>query len=124
MMDKWKKAVDNHKVFGAVLTDLSKEFECICHDLLLAKLNVNGLSLPALKLITDYLQNGKQRTKIGSIYSYLKYTISGVPQASILGPLLFNIFYVTFFLKMKIIILEITLMIPPDTLLVALQQKC
>ena len=124
MMDKWKKAVDNHKVFGAVLTDLSKEFECICHDLLLAKLNVNGLSLPALKLITDYLQNGKQRTKIGSIYSYLKYIISGVPQASILGPLLFNIFYVTFFLKMKIIILEITLMIPPDTLLVALQQKC
>ena len=124
MMDKWKKAVDNHKVFGAVLTDLSKEFECICHDLLLAKLNVNGLSLPALKLITDYLQNGKQRTKIGSIYSYLKCIISGVPQASILGPLLFNIFYVTFFLKMKIIILEITLMIPPDTLLVALQQKC
>ena len=124
MMDKWKKAVDNHKVFGAVLTDLSKEFECICHDLLLAKLNVNGLSLPALKLITDYLQNGKQRTKIGSIYSYLKYIISGVPQASILGPLLFNIFYVTFFLKMKIIILEITLIIPPDTLLVALQQKC
>ena len=124
MVDKRKKAVDNHKVFGAVLTDLSKEFECICHDLLLAKLNVNGLSLPALKLITDYLQNGKQRTKIGSIYSYLKYIISGVPQASILGPLLFNIFYVTFFLKMKIIILEITLMIPPDTLLVALQQKC
>ena len=124
MMDKWKKAVDNHKVFGAVLTDLSKEFECICHDLLLAKLNVNGLSLPALKLITDYLQNGKQRTKIGSVYSYLKYIISGVPQASILGPLLFNIFYVTFFLKMKIIILEITLIIPPDTLLVALQQKC
>ena len=124
MMDKWKKAVDNHKVFGAVLTDLSKEFECICHDLLLAKPNVNGLSLPALKLITDYLQNGKQRTKIGSIYSYLNYIISGVPQASILGPLLFNILYVTFFLKMKIIILEITLMIPPHTLLVALQQKC
>ena len=52
MIDKWKKAVDNHKVFGAVLTDLSKAFDCICHDLLIAKLNAYGLSLPALKLIT------------------------------------------------------------------------
>ena len=55
--DKWKKAVDNHKVFEAVLNDLSKAFECICHDLHVAKLNAYGLSLPALKLITDYSQN-------------------------------------------------------------------
>ena len=55
MIDKWKKAVDNHKVFGAVLTDLSKAFDCICHDLLIAKLNTYGLSLPALKLTSDYL---------------------------------------------------------------------
>ena len=55
MIDKWEKAVDNHKVFGAVLTGLSKAFDCICHDLLIAKLNAYGLSLPALKLITDYL---------------------------------------------------------------------
>ena len=52
-MDKWNKAVDNHKVFGTVLTDLSKAFDCIYHDLLIAKLNAYGLSLPALKLITD-----------------------------------------------------------------------
>ena len=92
MIDKWKKAVDNHKVFGAVLTDLSKAFDCICHDLLIAKLNAYGLSLPALKLITDYLQNRKQRTKIGSICSDWEDIISGVPQGSILGSLLFNIF--------------------------------
>ena len=55
MIDKWKKAVDNHKVFGAVLTDLSKAFDCICHDLLIAKLNTYGLSLPSLKLTSDYL---------------------------------------------------------------------
>ena len=57
MIDKWKKAVDNHEVFGAVLTDLSKAFDCICHDFLIAKLNAYRLSLPALKPITDYLQN-------------------------------------------------------------------
>ena len=79
MIDKWKIAVDNHKVFAAVFTDLSKAFDCICHDLLIAKLNVYGLCLPALKLITYYLQNRKQRTKIGSIYIDWEDIISGVP---------------------------------------------
>ena len=92
MKDNWKKAVDNLKVFGAVITDLSKAFDCICNDLLIAKLNAYGLSLPALKLITDYLQIRKQKTKIGSIYSDWEDIISGVPQGSVLGPLLFNIF--------------------------------
>ena len=69
MIDKWKKAVDNNKVFGAVLTDLSKGFDCLCHDLLVAKLNVYDLSLSALKMIQDYLQARKQRNKIGSSYS-------------------------------------------------------
>ena len=52
-----EKAVNNHKAFGAVLTDLSNAFDCTCHDLLIAKLNAYGLSLPALKLTPDYLQN-------------------------------------------------------------------
>ena len=50
-MDKWKKVVDNNKVFGALLTDLSKAFDCICHDLLVAKLNAYDLSLLASKII-------------------------------------------------------------------------
>ena len=60
MIEKWKKAVDSNKVFGAVLTDLSKALAIItsiCHDLLKAKLNAYRLSLPALKLIKDYLKN-------------------------------------------------------------------
>ena len=55
MIDKLKKAVDSNKVSGAVLTDLSKASDCICHDLFIIKLNVYGLSLPVLKLIKDYL---------------------------------------------------------------------
>ena len=53
MIDKWKKAVDSNRVFKAVLTDSSKAFDCICHDLFIAKPKAYGLSLPFLKLIMD-----------------------------------------------------------------------
>ena len=48
-------------MFGALLTDFSKAFDCLDHELLIAKLNACGFSLPALKLVHDYLLNGKQR---------------------------------------------------------------
>ena len=60
MIDKWKKAVDNHKVFDVVLTDLSKAFDCICHDLLIAKLNAYGI-FTCLK--TDYGLPSKLKAK-------------------------------------------------------------
>ena len=83
MLEKWEHAVDNEKVFGALLTDLSKAFDCVSHEFLIAKLNAYGLSLPALKLVSNYLQNHKQRTKNGTAYSLWKNFFSGVPQGLI-----------------------------------------
>ena len=62
LQGKLKWAVDIGQMFGALLADLSKAFDCLNHELLIAKLNVYGFSLPALKLVHDYLSNRKQRT--------------------------------------------------------------
>ena len=97
ILEKWKKSVGNDKMFGALLTDLSKAFDCLDHELLIAKLNAYGFSLTALKLVHNYLSNRKQRTKINSTYSSLLEIIFGVPEVSILGPLLLIIFLIDLF---------------------------
>ena len=98
MIEKWEKAVDNGNVFGALLTDLCKAFDCLSHDLIIAKLNSCGFYLTALSLIHNYLTKQKQRTKINQSYSSWEDILSGVLQDSILGPVLFKIFLSDLFL--------------------------
>ena len=97
MPEKWKSSVDKGKYFGARLMDLSKAFDCLSRELLLLKLHAYGFSLAALRLVNSYLTNRKQRSKVNTGSSPDEETSFGVPEESILGPLLFNIFLVTFF---------------------------
>ena len=92
MLEKWKNDVDKGKVFGALLTDLSKALDCLPHELIIAKLNAYGFDLPALKLMNSYLLHRKQRTKVNHEYSSWEEILFGVPKGSILGHILFNIF--------------------------------
>ena len=81
--------------------DLSKAFDTINHDLLFAKLKAYGFSKEALKLMKSYLKNRKQKVQINNKFSSERDFIARVPQGSIDGPLLFNLFIndVIFFIE-------------------------
>ena len=98
IIEKWKKAADNGNVFGALLKDLFKAFDCLPNDLIIAKLNSHGFNLTALNLIRNYLAKRKQRTKINHSYSSWEDILFGVPQGSTLSPILFKIFLSDLFL--------------------------
>ena len=86
MIEKVKEARDKNKVCAAVFTDLSKAFDCLKHDLLIAKLHAFGFDYKSLRVMYAYLNNGVQVTKVGSYYSEILDIIFVVSLGSILGP--------------------------------------
>ena len=87
----WRKALDKSHKCGVLLTDLSKTFDCLRHDLLIAKLHAYGFDPVSLKLIHSYLTERFQRVKVNASYSSWNEIKTGVPQGSILGPDCYNI---------------------------------
>ena len=105
LLQNWQKSLDKGEIVGTLLMDLSKAYDCIPHDLLIAKLNAYGLSRDSLKLMYNYLQERKHRVTINGTSSSWLDMLLGVPQGSILGPLLFNIFLNDIFLFIIICII-------------------
>ena len=92
LTEEWRKHLDQNKIVGAVLMDLSKAFDCLPHELLIAKLSAYGFDKNTLTFFLSYLKGRKQTVNIKGKLSIFMDILAGVPQGSILGPILFNIF--------------------------------
>ena len=92
MTKKCGKNMDKGKMCTALLTDLSKAFDCIVHDFLIDKLQAYGFSYEALKVMYNYFTDKKHRTKVNDSFSDFIHLLLSVTQGSVLGPLLFNIY--------------------------------
>ena len=92
LIEKCCKVLDKRGFAGLLLTDLSKAFDCIDQEFLIAKFHAYGFDINSLEFIHSYLHDRIQRVKINSSFSYWSNVESGIPQGSIKGPLLFNIY--------------------------------
>ena len=109
MLEEWRETLDSNFFVTAVLTDFSKDFGCLPHDLLIAKFSTCGFGNDSLCYIYSYLKKWKQCVRINNPKSGFEYIVSGVPQNSILGPISHEILLTIFsvaFQKLQFIILQ------------------
>ena len=92
LIDRLVNQLNNHSIPINFYIDLSKAFDSLRHDILIEKLAYYGVKNKALDLLKSYLSNRKQYVKLNDITSTVRSISVGVPQGSIIGPLLFNIF--------------------------------
>ena len=90
--DRIKLAINNNELMCGIFLDLSKAFDTVNHKILLSKLEYYGFRGPVHNLLKSYLTNRKQYVKIGNHKSELRQINCGVPQGSVLGPLLFILY--------------------------------
>ena len=98
-LEEWRQHLDNNKVVGSVFMDLSKAFDCVSRDLLIANLVAYSVEENLLMYIYSYLSNRKQCVRINNVHSKFQNVIPGVQvtQGSIFGPALSNCFFDDFF---------------------------
>ena len=101
LIETCRKTLDEKGVVGMVLMDLSKAYDCLLYDLLLAKLAAYGFGPNSLALISNNISQRKKCVKVGSTFSEWLEVMPRVPQGSVLGPLLLNIFVNDFIFAMK-----------------------
>ena len=90
--DTWRKAIDNREYVGAVFLDISKAFDCVNHSVLLDKLRKYFLDNAAIGWFESYFSSRRQQVKLNDEMSDWRHIDNGVPQGSVLGPLLFAIY--------------------------------
>lgn len=92
LVDQWLMNIDDNKFTGILFVDFAKAFDVLDHDLLLRKLTVYYFSEPVLSLIKSFLTNRKHAALLNNTYSCFLEQKFGVPQGSILRPLLFSLY--------------------------------
>ena len=92
LLEHWRKDLLAKKKIGVLLMDPSKAFDCMPNELLVSKLEAYGVQTKSSKFILSYLSTKQQRVRVGEMYSSWQTTSKGVPQGSVLGPMLFNVF--------------------------------